>query len=693
MTRSARPASGRCRQGLDARGEEQRVGGSAPVGATGRIGHRGRRCVDADDQSRRFCCSAGEHDAAVTRADIHDHPVGPGDQAGDLADVHLEGAPADDLSHGGAVYTRPVNPPIGPYVRLPPTVEPWDPRTIEVAAAVTELIRERRPDLTVEHIGSTAVPGLPGKGIVDLAIATTPDDVPVVAALLRELGFGPQPGPDPWPPSRPMLVGSMVRAGTTFRIHLHVLPDREELNRDLAFRDALLADPALVEGYATLKTGIVAGGPLDATPSTRTASRRGSPTSIAGSASSATRSCRPARSASWAVASSAGCSRSPRGRWATGSPCSTRTRPVQRRPSPIGWWSPATTTWAERSAWRSSATSSPTSSSTSPSRSSTRSTRCDRSVPGVCRSTSRRTGSPSVVSSRRPGQRSRPWREVRDTDGLRAAADELGLPLRLKVATGGYDGRGQLRLTDPSELDDALQRLGGPAGESLLAETELAFQAELSIVVARSTFGGIATYPLACNRHDAGILVESVAPASVDRDVAERAVSLGERLAVTIGVTGTLTVELFLMPDGRLVVNELAPRVHNSGHWTIEGAATSQFEQHIRAICGLDLGSTEALGTRPWSTCSARDAPGRRGSSGLGLARAMADPAVHLHLYDKRQVFERRKMGHVTAMGATTDDALSRARAAVELLRWRDDDDADPADAERDDATSADEQP
>ena len=165
-----------------------------------------------------------------------------------------------------ALYTPSVNPPIGPYVRLPATVEPWDPRTIEVAAAVTELIRERRPDLTVEHIGSTAVPGLPGKGIVDLAVATTPDDVPVVAALLRELGFGPQPGPDPWPPSRPMLVGSMVRAGTTFRIHLHVLPDREELNRDLAFRDALLADPALVEGYATLKTGIVAGGPLDTTP-------------------------------------------------------------------------------------------------------------------------------------------------------------------------------------------------------------------------------------------------------------------------------------------------------------------------------------------------------------------------------------------------------------------------------------------
>ena len=116
-----------------------------------------------------------------------------------------------------------------------------------------------------------------------------------------------------------------------------------------------------------------------------------------------------------------------------------------------------------------------------------------------------------------------------------------------------------------------------------------------------------------------------------------------------MGVTGTLTVELFLMPDQRLVVNELAPRVHNSGHWTIEGAATSQFEQHVRAICGLDLGSTEALAPTAMvnllGTGPAR--PARLDS--LGLARAMADPAVHLHLYDKRQVFERRKMGHVTA--------------------------------------------
>jgi 5-(carboxyamino)imidazole ribonucleotide synthase len=162
-----------------------------------------------------------------------------------------------------------------------------------------------------------------------------------------------------------------------------------------------------------------------------------------------------------------------------------------------------------------------------------------------------------------------------------------------------------------------------------------------------------------------------MAPATVDRDITERAVALGERLAVAIGVTGTLTAELFLMPDGRLVVNELAPRVHNSGHWTIEGAATSQFEQHIRAVCGLDLGSTEPLASTAMVNILGTGEPRPARLDALGLAHAMADPDVHLHLYDKQQVFERRKMGHVTAMGATTEDALARARAAVELLRWQ----------------------
>jgi 5-(carboxyamino)imidazole ribonucleotide synthase len=126
------------------------------------------------------------------------------------------------------------------------------------------------------------------------------------------------------------------------------------------------------------------------------------------------------------------------------------------------------------------------------------------------------------------------------------------------------------------------------------------------------------------------------------------------------------------MPDGGLVVNELAPRVHNSGHWTIEGAATSQFEQHIRAICGLGLGSPAALApcamVNLLGTGRSREA---RLDAG-GMDRALADAAVHLHLYDKRRVFERRKMGHLTAIGSSVEEALERARGAAAHLRWAD---------------------
>ena len=263
-----------------------------------------------------------------------------------------------------------------------------------------------------------------------------------------------------------------------------------------------------------------------------------------------------------------------------------------------------------------------------------------------------------------------PWREVRTTTDLERAAADLGLPLRVKATTGGYDGRSQVRVGTTDEIGRAIERLGRPSGEPYLAEAEMAFEMEVSTIVARGPDGASATYPLARNTHDDGILSESEAPAPVADEVADRAAALGERLAVAMGLIGTLTAELFLMRDGRLVVNELAPRVHNSGHWTIEGAATSQFEQHIRAICGLGLGSTAALaptalvnllGTGP--ARPARLEP-------QGLRRTLDDPAVHLHLYDKRRVFERRKMGHVTATGTSVEEALERARAAAAHLRW-----------------------
>jgi 5-(carboxyamino)imidazole ribonucleotide synthase len=261
-----------------------------------------------------------------------------------------------------------------------------------------------------------------------------------------------------------------------------------------------------------------------------------------------------------------------------------------------------------------------------------------------------------------------PWREVADAAGLHQAADALGYPLRLKAAIGGYDGRSQVRITAPGELDGAFARLGRPPGEPALLERELDYAMELSVVCARRVDGRCVIFPVAQNRHDDGILVESVAPAPIPDGTAREAAALVARLAEALDLAGTLTVELFLLPDGSLVVNELAPRVHNSGHWTIEACRTSQFEQHLRAICGLPLGSTEL--TTPVALVNILGAGPRRPARLAGIERALADPLVSLHLYDKREVFERRKMGHVTATGSTIDEALGRARAASAVLGW-----------------------
>ena len=280
-----------------------------------------------------------------------------------------------------------------------------------------------------------------------------------------------------------------------------------------------------------------------------------------------------------------------------------------------------------------------------------------------------RTGSRNAASWRASGPRWRTGGKPPTQRAVRRAADELGLPLRVKAATGGYDGRSQVRIGDPTEIDGALAQLGRPAGESVVVERELDFEAELSVVCSRGVDGRAVTYSVSRNRHDAGIFVESVAPAPIPESVAREASELALRAAEGLDIAGTLTVELFLMPDGRLVVNELAPRVHNSGHWTIEGAATSQFEQHIRAITGLPLGAVD-MRAPAVATVNLLGSGDDRPARPVGVDRALALPDVHLHLYDKRRVFERRKMGHVTALGGSADEALERARSAAAAISW-----------------------
>ena len=266
-----------------------------------------------------------------------------------------------------------------------------------------------------------------------------------------------------------------------------------------------------------------------------------------------------------------------------------------------------------------------------------------------------------------------PWREVRTRAELGLAVAELGAPLRLKAAIGGYDGRSQVRIAGAADVEPAwiaLERSAQAGAAGLLLERELDFACELSVVVARGLDGKAVPFAVGRNRHDAGILFETLVPAPlpVTTEIAARAQELAIHLADALDIVGTLTVEMFLLKDGSLVVNELAPRVHNSGHWTIEGAATSQFEQHIRAICGLPLG--DPANHSAAAMINVLGTGERREAHLQGVASALADPAAHLHLYDKREVFERRKMGHLTVLAATPDEALRRADEARGRLTW-----------------------
>jgi 5-(carboxyamino)imidazole ribonucleotide synthase len=560
---------------------------------------------------------------------------------------------------------NPATRPIGPYERLAAEVHEWDPKTVEVARRVGELVRAHRPDLVVEHIGSTSVPGLPGKGIVDLSIETSPADIPGVVAMLYDLGFGPQPGPDPWPPTRPMPVGSLDLDGTRYRIHLHVQPRGGDFPRDIAFRDALRNDPELRRQYESLKRGITDGGPVEGLRYTHSKTawilqvyrRLGfapppiappSMIGILGGGQLGRMLALSARELGYRVAvldpdpNAPAASIADRFEVATyddvdaakrmAAECSVTTYELEHVGQAVV---------SELDDRR----------------------RPIRPGPYPLKLTADRLAERKFVEANEGAVA--PWREVASPSAVLEAAAVLGYPVRVKAVRGGYDGRSQTKLEGTSGIDAIDARIGWPA----LLERELAFEAELSVVVARNVDGISRTFPLARNVHDRGILVESVVPAGVPEAIERAAANLAESFATSMGLVGTLTVELFLMPDGSLLVNELAPRVHNSGHWTIEGAVTSQFEQHVRAICGLPLGSVEMRSPAvAMVNLLGEGAP--RPAHPTGTYAALELPDVHLHLYDKHTVFERRKMGHVTALGNTPAEALARAREAAAHIGW-----------------------
>jgi 5-(carboxyamino)imidazole ribonucleotide synthase len=221
---------------------------------------------------------------------------------------------------------------------------------------------------------------------------------------------------------------------------------------------------------------------------------------------------------------------------------------------------------------------------------------------------------------------------------LDAAIAEIGAPSILKTRRFGYDGRGQVRLMSPADADGAFERLGAPG----ILEAFCAFEREVSIICARGQDGSTAFYDLCENEHAGGILSRTIVPSHANAAVTVAARNAAQRVLQAFGYIGVLTIEFFVMPDGALIANEMAPRVHNSGHWTIEGALTSQFEQHIRAVAGWPLGPTTRLGDIEMLNLIGADAE--------RWAELAADPGARLHLYGKRDSRDGRKMGHLTRL-------------------------------------------
>ncbi len=255
------------------------------------------------------------------------------------------------------------------------------------------------------------------------------------------------------------------------------------------------------------------------------------------------------------------------------------------------------------------------------------------------------------------------FRRVASTEELRAALRETGYPAILKTAGFGYDGKGQSKITTPAEVEPAFTALGG---QEAVLEAFVDFAREVSVVAARGVTGEFRHYGVIENEHRNRILDVSTAPAAhVPPATVREAIEITRSILETLDVVGAMCVEFFLTRDDRLLVNELAPRPHNSGHLTFDACMTSQFEQQLRAVCGLPLGATELL--RPAAMANLLGELWEDGEPDWPAACAFPD--VKLHLYGKLDARRGRKMGHLTALAASAEAAAELARAARAALR------------------------
>ncbi len=258
-----------------------------------------------------------------------------------------------------------------------------------------------------------------------------------------------------------------------------------------------------------------------------------------------------------------------------------------------------------------------------------------------------------------------PFRVVRSEQELHNAVPELGGNVYLKTGRGGYDGRGQARIGPGASRGSGLGEVWRELGERpAVAEQALDLEFEISVMAARSPSGEVRAYPAARNYHESQILAWSVLPAGVPRDLEIAAEALAEALITKLDLVGLLCAELFVTANGELFVNELAPRPHNSYHQSERGCVTSQFEQLVRAVCNLPLGSTELVAPAAISNLL-----GDLWLNGEpNFPSALQVPGVRLHLYEKLSARPGRKMGHLSSVGATAEEALERVLEAKRRL-------------------------
>ena len=261
----------------------------------------------------------------------------------------------------------------------------------------------------------------------------------------------------------------------------------------------------------------------------------------------------------------------------------------------------------------------------------------------------------------RAGFPTAPFRPVRDEQELRAAVREVALPALLKTSRLGYDGKGQASVDRPEDAEAAFRALGGVA---CVLERRLALETEVSVVLARGDDGAAAVFPVGENRHRNGILETTVVPASLGRDTLAEARSIACRVAGALEYVGVLGVEMFVADGGRIYVNELAPRPHNSGHYTLDACSVDQFEQQLRALCALPLAEPRLL-----SPVAMINLLGDLWSGGEPRwIEVFRRPGVKLHLYGKAEPRPGRKMGHLNCLADDPARALALAVEARDAL-------------------------